>query len=206
MTHLLRQKEAGVKPVPKTPAAPKTKTEEDQFWNTPAASARTLQFTGDSLMDEVVDLADVSVTSPMANRTSAPLDDLEQPQEEEEYTIVPQKPTASFSPSQQPVQQHIIESEPSPVQNPPVYTAAVSVEMERIAVSVWASYIDIANRTDRPRFGLQWGIPLCQGVHLIHRGMGSRSLHELKKHCLFILVLSQSAYRITAPTCNTLHL
>lgn len=36
---------------------------EETFWNTPGAAARTLHFTGDSLLDEEVDLADISTTS-----------------------------------------------------------------------------------------------------------------------------------------------
>ena len=51
---------------PKTPvAAPAAAPDEreDTFWNTPGAAARTLHFTGDSLLDEEVDLANVSTTS-----------------------------------------------------------------------------------------------------------------------------------------------
>ncbi|KAH9916231.1 hypothetical protein B0H21DRAFT_781976 [Amylocystis lapponica] len=36
---------------------------EETFWNTPGAAARTLHFTGDSLLDENVSLADVSALS-----------------------------------------------------------------------------------------------------------------------------------------------
>ncbi|KZT04603.1 uncharacterized protein LAESUDRAFT_682400 [Laetiporus sulphureus 93-53] len=66
---LLKQKASGriprpkVKPRPQTPPPPPVDEQEDTFWNTPAASARTLHFAGDSLLDEHVDLADVSVTS-----------------------------------------------------------------------------------------------------------------------------------------------
>lgn len=53
------------KPAP--PATPQTPSSPDQreetFWNTPGAAARTLHFTGDSLLDEEVDLANVSTTS-----------------------------------------------------------------------------------------------------------------------------------------------
>ncbi|RDX50020.1 hypothetical protein OH76DRAFT_1402866 [Lentinus brumalis] len=48
---------------PKTPAAATPDKREDTFWNTPGAAARTLHFTGDSLLDEEVDLANVSTTS-----------------------------------------------------------------------------------------------------------------------------------------------
>ncbi|OBZ66549.1 hypothetical protein A0H81_13480 [Grifola frondosa] len=37
--------------------------QEETFWNTPAAAARTLHFTGDSLLDEHVDLGNVSAVS-----------------------------------------------------------------------------------------------------------------------------------------------
>ena len=37
--------------------------QEASFWNTPGAAARTLHFTGESLMDEEVDLANVSTAS-----------------------------------------------------------------------------------------------------------------------------------------------
>jgi hypothetical protein len=58
------------KPVPKSaprlamPPSPLTQhaTQEEMFWNTPAASARTLRFT-DKLMDEEVDINDISVIS-----------------------------------------------------------------------------------------------------------------------------------------------
>ncbi|KAH9940528.1 uncharacterized protein BXZ73DRAFT_88747 [Epithele typhae] len=49
---------------------------EASFWNTPGAAARTLHFTGDSLLDEEVDLANVSTTSfgtPTAVHKKAPL-------------------------------------------------------------------------------------------------------------------------------------
>lgn len=36
---------------------------EDMFWNTPAAAAKTLRFTDNLLMDEHVDLGDISTTS-----------------------------------------------------------------------------------------------------------------------------------------------
>ncbi|KAI0717218.1 hypothetical protein C8T65DRAFT_641751 [Cerioporus squamosus] len=49
-------------PAPPTPSSPPDKR-EDTFWNTPGAAARTLHFTGDSLLDEEVDLANVSATS-----------------------------------------------------------------------------------------------------------------------------------------------
>ncbi|KAI0768667.1 hypothetical protein BD413DRAFT_614186 [Trametes elegans] len=53
---------------PKPPSTPEAKSSptderEDTFWNTPGASARTLHFTGDSLLDEEMDINDVSAAS-----------------------------------------------------------------------------------------------------------------------------------------------
>ncbi|KAG1777023.1 hypothetical protein EV702DRAFT_299960 [Suillus placidus] len=54
------------KPAPKLARAPSPLTvpeaQEERFWNTPAASARTLRFT-EKLMDEEVDINDVSIMS-----------------------------------------------------------------------------------------------------------------------------------------------
>ncbi|KAG1746080.1 hypothetical protein EDB19DRAFT_2023448 [Suillus lakei] len=54
------------KPAPRLARAPSPlavhETQEEMFWNTPAASARTLRFT-EKLMDEEVDINDVSVMS-----------------------------------------------------------------------------------------------------------------------------------------------
>ncbi|KAI0633628.1 hypothetical protein C8Q77DRAFT_1217966 [Trametes polyzona] len=49
-------------PVPATPASPPD-AREDTFWNTPGTAARTLHFTGDSLLDEEMDINDVSAAS-----------------------------------------------------------------------------------------------------------------------------------------------
>ncbi|TBU40912.1 hypothetical protein BD309DRAFT_1011154 [Dichomitus squalens] len=52
-------------PKPLITATPTEATDEreDTFWNTPGAAARTLHFTGDSLLDEEVDLANVTTAS-----------------------------------------------------------------------------------------------------------------------------------------------
>ncbi|PCH43834.1 hypothetical protein WOLCODRAFT_132982 [Wolfiporia cocos MD-104 SS10] len=49
------------KPRQHAPTAPDT--QEESFWNTPDTAARTLHFTGDSLLDEQVDIGDVSTVS-----------------------------------------------------------------------------------------------------------------------------------------------
>lgn len=51
------------KPPTTAPSAEAPDEREETFWNTPGAAARTLHFTGDSLLDEEVDLGDVSTTS-----------------------------------------------------------------------------------------------------------------------------------------------
>ncbi len=51
------------KPSTTAPSAEPPDEREETFWNTPGAAARTLHFTGDSLLDEEVDLGDVSTAS-----------------------------------------------------------------------------------------------------------------------------------------------
>ncbi|KAA1474250.1 hypothetical protein DENSPDRAFT_882650 [Dentipellis sp. KUC8613] len=58
---------------PKTPVSPplpsKPDSQEDEFWNTPGAPARTLQFRNELLMDEQVEIGDI--TSSFASPVSA---------------------------------------------------------------------------------------------------------------------------------------
>ncbi|CCM00833.1 uncharacterized protein FIBRA_02875 [Fibroporia radiculosa] len=46
-----------------TPTPPPLDDQEEAFWNTPGAAARTLHFTGDSLLDEEVDMGNISAVS-----------------------------------------------------------------------------------------------------------------------------------------------
>ncbi|RDB24854.1 hypothetical protein Hypma_008095 [Hypsizygus marmoreus] len=55
---------------PRAPPPP-ISPHEDKFWNTPAAAARTLRFT-DNLMDEQVDLGDITTTSFMSPLPPSP--------------------------------------------------------------------------------------------------------------------------------------
>ncbi|OSX66651.1 hypothetical protein POSPLADRAFT_1132375 [Postia placenta MAD-698-R-SB12] len=58
---------------PNLQTPPPADAQEETFWNTPAASARTLHFTGESLLDEHVDVGDisgVSFASPLPVRSS----------------------------------------------------------------------------------------------------------------------------------------
>lgn len=48
---------------PNLQTPPPADAQEETFWNTPAASARTLHFTGESLLDEHVDVGDISGVS-----------------------------------------------------------------------------------------------------------------------------------------------
>ncbi|KAI0661252.1 hypothetical protein C8Q70DRAFT_969737 [Cubamyces menziesii] len=59
---LLKVKREPKPQAPESPASPPDEREET-FWNTPGAAARTLHFTGDSLLDEEIDINDVSAAS-----------------------------------------------------------------------------------------------------------------------------------------------
>ncbi|KAJ7901705.1 hypothetical protein B0H14DRAFT_2329697 [Mycena olivaceomarginata] len=61
---LLRQKPAAAPEPPSTPVQSSSKL--DETFHTPAAAGRALRFTDNLLMDEQVDLADISITSPIA--------------------------------------------------------------------------------------------------------------------------------------------
>ncbi|OSD01261.1 hypothetical protein PYCCODRAFT_1412789 [Trametes coccinea BRFM310] len=58
----LKAKREPKRAAPDSPA-PAPDEREDTFWNTPGAAARTLHFTGDSLLDEDLDINDVSAVS-----------------------------------------------------------------------------------------------------------------------------------------------
>ncbi|KAH9895052.1 hypothetical protein C8Q73DRAFT_745415 [Cubamyces lactineus] len=59
---LLKVKREPKPQAPESPASPPDER-EGTFWNTPGAAARTLHFTGDSLLDEEIDINDVSAAS-----------------------------------------------------------------------------------------------------------------------------------------------
>ncbi|KAJ7783005.1 hypothetical protein B0H16DRAFT_1495004 [Mycena metata] len=133
--------------VPPPPATPVSSKLDDSF-HTPA---RTLRFT-DNLMDEQVDLADISITSPapparVQERASPPDASQEENREEtvdksvieseetadesaaEEDTIVLPKPVATPSPPPSPVQ-------PSTAGTPRKGKVRINTEVERIVVCV----------------------------------------------------------------------
>ncbi|KAH9924407.1 uncharacterized protein B0H18DRAFT_1119942 [Fomitopsis serialis] len=90
---LLRQKAAVPKP-PRSRHKPRPQTppsaideQEETFWNTPGAAARTLHFTGDSLLDEevhVADMSNLSFSSPVPVRRSGADTDLPERASDEE--------------------------------------------------------------------------------------------------------------------------
>ncbi|KAF8070274.1 hypothetical protein FPV67DRAFT_1009151, partial [Lyophyllum atratum] len=63
-THSKKPAPTRLKPKQKAPPLPSS-PQEDNFWNTPAAAARTLHFS-DNLLDEQVDLGDITTTSFMS--------------------------------------------------------------------------------------------------------------------------------------------
>ncbi|KZT68323.1 hypothetical protein DAEQUDRAFT_766492 [Daedalea quercina L-15889] len=91
---LLEEKKAAPRPPrlrhkarPQTPShAPDE--QEETFWNTPGAAARTLHFTGDSLLDEealVADMSNLSFSSPVPAHRSGPINSTpDLPSEDEE--------------------------------------------------------------------------------------------------------------------------
>ncbi|KAJ7166481.1 hypothetical protein C8R43DRAFT_1061292 [Mycena crocata] len=144
----------------KPPPAPSTPPSKlDETFHTPAAAARTLRFT-DNLMDEHVDLADVSVTSPIApfrfedrgsRESSVSLEEsmqdeiVEEAAEEtvedsveEEDTIVLPKPVVT-PPSSPP-----IEPPATPAADTPKKAKLrVNSEVERIVAKIWSSVGDL---------------------------------------------------------------
>ncbi|KAF8210097.1 hypothetical protein K438DRAFT_1665096 [Mycena galopus ATCC 62051] len=161
---LLRQKPAAVPEPPSTPLQSSSKL--DETFHTPAAAARTLRFTDNLLMDEQVDLADVSITSPVApsrmqDRPSV-ADELEDESGEEtveqsttesvddppddDPTIVLSKPAEISPPASIPA------SPPASAPTSPVRPAAetpkkgkvrVNAEVERIVAKIWSSAGDL---------------------------------------------------------------
>ncbi|PIL34091.1 hypothetical protein GSI_03802 [Ganoderma sinense ZZ0214-1] len=123
------------KPPTTAPLAEAPDEREETFWNTPGAAARTLHFTGDSLLDEEVDLADVSTTSfgtPVVRQKKVPnlqveeqvvereneepADDIEEEDEVDEVLgeADTAEPTVTFEKLEMPDYQRRSPPEPSP--------------------------------------------------------------------------------------------
>ncbi|KAJ7188389.1 hypothetical protein C8R46DRAFT_1054631, partial [Mycena filopes] len=128
--------------VPQPPATPVASKLDDSF-HTPA---RTLRFT-DNLMDEQVDLADVSITSPVApsriqERASPPDASQEDSREEtvdeslEDATIVLPKPAVvTPSPPTSPA--------PPSADTPRKGKMRINTEVERIVAKIWSAAGDL---------------------------------------------------------------
>ncbi|KAF7362004.1 hypothetical protein MVEN_00545600 [Mycena venus] len=157
---LLRQKPA-VAPDP--PSTPVQSSKLDETFHTPAAAARTMRFTDNLLMDEQVDLADVSITSPVApSRMRERVSLAEQSEDEsggeetveqsvaesmdeppdDDPTIVLSKTAVSPPPAPSPA------SPPTPPVQPATETpkkgkVRVNTEVERIVAKIWSSAGDL---------------------------------------------------------------
>ncbi|KAJ7925161.1 hypothetical protein B0H13DRAFT_2183798 [Mycena leptocephala] len=153
---LLRPKPAAPEP-PSTPVQSSSKL--DETFHTPAAAARTLRFTDNLLMDEQVDLADVSISTPVApsriqergsivdnsedesgeeSAEESAAESLDEPPEEDDPTVVLPKPavTPSESPPTSPVQ-------PPAIDTPKKGKLRVNTEVERIVAKIWLSAGDL---------------------------------------------------------------
>ncbi|KAJ7675066.1 hypothetical protein B0H17DRAFT_152570 [Mycena rosella] len=147
-------------PVPNPPSTPPSKL--DETFHTPAAAGRTLRFTDNLLMDdELMDLADVSVTSPIApsriqerpsliddpgdetdeiaeeiaeDTVDEPIADREQ-DDEDKTIMLPPKPAVA-PPPMFPVQ-------PPPTDTPKKEKLRVNTEVERIVAKIWSSAGDL---------------------------------------------------------------
>ncbi|KAJ7209532.1 hypothetical protein GGX14DRAFT_451835 [Mycena pura] len=134
--------EALVPPSPSTPIQSPSKF--DETFHTPAAAARTLRFTNNLLMDEEVDLADVSTASPeragsFANHTGndraeEAVEPLDAPPEQDDEIIV--LPEPSVNPSMAPVPACVTET-------PKKGKLRVNSEVERIVAKIWSTAGDI---------------------------------------------------------------
>ncbi|KAJ7072472.1 hypothetical protein C8F01DRAFT_247605, partial [Mycena amicta] len=140
--------------VSRPPATPiKSSSKLDETFHTPAAAARTLRFTDNLLMDEQVDLADVSVSSPiMPMRVHRPSDppapaeerifDLpEEEQEQEQTAIVEEDDTITLPPP--PVTPPISPVKPPLSETPKKGKVRVNLEVERVVAKIWTTVGDL---------------------------------------------------------------
>ncbi|KAF7315307.1 hypothetical protein MIND_00045200 [Mycena indigotica] len=145
----LKKKQVVPKRLPSPTTPVKTVSKPDDTFHTPAAAARTFRFTDNLLMDEQVDLADISVSSPAMpiriyrpNDTSTPIEDSvveeEQPTAilEEQDTITQETPAVPPSPTPSPVK-------PSPIETPKKGKVRVNSEVERVVTKIWATVGDL---------------------------------------------------------------
>ncbi|KAJ7594837.1 hypothetical protein C8J56DRAFT_927756 [Mycena floridula] len=122
------------------PITPMKGDDEEQFWKTPIASARTLHFTDNLLMDEEVELGDVSIASipsPTQNRAAelslASGDDIDALDTTEDDTVVLVPQPAPATPEPPPI--------PKTSETP--RRMKINMETERIAAKVWGTIADL---------------------------------------------------------------
>ncbi|KAJ7502759.1 hypothetical protein B0H11DRAFT_601294 [Mycena galericulata] len=159
-----RQRKRLLKSKPKPPSTPVQSSSklEDETFHTPAAAARTLRFTDNLLMDEQVDLADVSVTSPIVpsrfqERGSVPEVDLEESvdasrdEDSQEESVEESRDEDIQEESVDGVDDDATVVLPKPVPSSPVEPSTpkkggkvrVNSEVERIVAKIWLSTGDI---------------------------------------------------------------
>ncbi|KAJ6593774.1 hypothetical protein B0H19DRAFT_1091950 [Mycena capillaripes] len=156
---LLRPKPAAPEP-PSTPIQSSSKL--DETFHTPAAAARTLRFTDNLLMDEQVDLADISISTPVApSRMQQRGSVVDDPEEEDGEETLEQSAEQSVADSidesadddptvvlPKPAMVHSASPPTSPIQPPATDTpkmgkVRVNAEMERIVAKIWSSAGDL---------------------------------------------------------------
>ncbi|KAF7376034.1 hypothetical protein MSAN_00018200 [Mycena sanguinolenta] len=202
---LLRQKPA---PAPETPSTPvQSSSKLDETFYTPAAAARTLRFTDNLLMDEQVDLADVSITSPVAPRMQARSSVVDEFKEEiggeevveqstgesvdeppdDDPTVVLPKPAVIPRPVSAPASPVPPAPTPAtPVQTPKKGKVRVNTEVERIVAKIWSSAGDLimpGHRFDTSGTGNGSKPPLAK-----------ETMHAFPLHILLPLMFLYSAH------------
>ncbi|KAJ7497151.1 hypothetical protein FB451DRAFT_1386452 [Mycena latifolia] len=160
LADLKQRKDAALQPrkrlrlkpaAPEPPSTPPSKL--DDAFHTPAATDRTLRFTDKLLMDELVDLADVSVTSPIApsriqehpslvdddptgeveqETVEEPIEDRE---DDDDNTVMLPKRAVSPPP--------MSPAQPPTTDTPKKGKLRVNAEVERIAAKIWSSAGDL---------------------------------------------------------------
>ncbi|KAJ7124885.1 hypothetical protein C8R44DRAFT_874748 [Mycena epipterygia] len=151
-----------LRPKPGAPEPPSTPVQSssklDETFHTPAAAARTLRFT-ENLMDEHVDLADVSVSSPVApsrmqerpSLVDDPEDDVEesreesvdQPEQEDEESVDPDQEEDDDDKTAVLPKREVTPPLSPAVDTPKKGKVRVNTEVERIVMKIWSSVGDL---------------------------------------------------------------
>lgn len=124
---------------------------DDGEWNSPGAPARILHFTDSLLINESVDLGDVSMISMSASSTHGRTFHAGDPSpaQVEDDTIVPTK-----DPSTPPSELPVIHPTPSQITVVSTPKLKINAEVERIAVSYFSNFIARSDFCFRQRSGL----------------------------------------------------